>query len=118
MKILFDRFCHYFLHKFDLSADVDNTPPLIRTASALKKVNYLHELVATALKDMMPHFKQCLLVDPLLHDFPVASGKRKLDKVYLRVSFPYCIYLLHRMMKSQAQNLSLFLKNHQELKLR
>ena len=36
------RFCHYFLHLFGSNPNVDNTPPLLKTANWWEKESFLH----------------------------------------------------------------------------
>ena len=74
------RFCHYFIRKFELNPCLDNTPPLLKNASAERKRTFLHEKVSSALKDLMPFFKNAKDVDPLLIDFPVENGRRNSSK--------------------------------------
>ena len=65
------RFNQFFLEKFGLDPSVDNTPPLLKTASPAKKVEYLHMKVKEALKDLLPMFRDCEGVLPDLIDYPV-----------------------------------------------
>ena len=69
-------FNNYFLHKHQLDDQVDNTPPLLKNSSAEDKSKYLHDLVATALRDLLPHFKNAKMSDCQLSDFPLAAGRR------------------------------------------
>jgi hypothetical protein len=68
-------FNNFFMHKFELNHQVDNTPDLLRTSTAENKRNYLHGLVATALRDLIPHFKNAKIADCLLEDFPLKAGR-------------------------------------------
>jgi hypothetical protein len=69
-------FCSYFLHKFKLNDKIDNTPHLLRSSSSEKKMKYLHQLVAEALKDLLPYFKEAETASCQLDDFPLAAGRR------------------------------------------
>ena len=64
-------FNQFFLKKFNLDPNRDNTPPLLKTASKERKVEYLHEKVKEALKDLLPMFSECTGILPDLKDFPV-----------------------------------------------
>ena len=69
-------FNNYFLHKYKLNLLIDNTPSLLKKASSEKKRNYLHDLVAEALKDLLPYFKNAKVTSDMLMDFPLASGRK------------------------------------------
>ena len=60
----------YFLSKYNIDPTYDNTPPLLKAASKEKKVDYLHSLVAEALKDLLPYFQECSGVLPNMNNFP------------------------------------------------
>ena len=75
------RFNHYFIMFYNLDPDVDNTPSLLKSASREKKLQYLHQKVADALKDLLPEFKNCRLKDPGLIDHPLQEGRRSKYKV-------------------------------------
>ena len=77
------RFCHYFLRKFKLNPCVDNTPTGLKNGSPAQKSKYLHELVVSALHDLLAYFRTAKNVDPLLLDFPVEDGRRKSTEVFL-----------------------------------
>ena len=53
------RFCQFFFSKHGLSQAVDNTPDTTKTASTTLKVKYLHDLVSSSLKDLLPYFNEC-----------------------------------------------------------
>ena len=82
------RFCHYFLRKFELNPCVDNTPPGLKNGSPAQKSKYLHELVVSALHDLLAYFRTAQNVDPLLLDFPVEDGRRKSTEVFLTLKSP------------------------------
>ena len=71
-------FCHYTLHKYELDENVDNTPIKIRQGSRDAKQKYLHNLVAEALKDLLPYFKEAKHNIATIPDFPLQEG-RKVD---------------------------------------
>ena len=53
------RFCQFFFSKHGLSQSVDNTPDGMKTASTPLKVKYLHDLVSSSLKELLPYFNEC-----------------------------------------------------------
>ena len=61
----------FFLSKFNLDPSVDNTPTLLKTASASKKVDFLHKKVGEALNDMLHMFRNCQGILPDMKDFPL-----------------------------------------------
>ena len=69
-------FANFFLHKYKLNDQVDNTPILLRNASPDRKIHYLHKLVLDALKDLLPYFKDVEISSCQLDDFPLAAGRR------------------------------------------
>ena len=52
------RLCQYFFHKHGLSQTKDNTPDMMKTSCATLKVKYLHDLVSSCLRDLLPYFKE------------------------------------------------------------
>ena len=70
------RFCQYFLYKYELDPNVDNSPDLLRAACNDKKEAFIHSKVAEALKDLLPYFKNCSCEDPHLKDHPLQEGRR------------------------------------------
>ena len=70
------RFCQYFVKKYNLDPETDQTPDLLKTASSVKKVAYLHGLVEQALRELLPFFRECRNVDPQLCDHPLQEGRR------------------------------------------
>ena len=70
------RFNHYFCKKYEMDPEKDNTPVHIRKCSSAEKIAYVHSLVAEALKDLLPLFRDCSLEDPLLEDHPLQDGRR------------------------------------------
>jgi hypothetical protein len=72
------RFIQYFMHKFDLDPQKDNTPDGMKHASSEKKLEYLHIMVSECLKDLMPFFKKSSLenVSSLLQDHPLQKGRK------------------------------------------
>lgn len=73
-------FCNFFLHKYELNDQIDNTPKHLRKAPADQKRKYLHQMVAEALQDLMPYFKDAKIGCSLLADFPLSAGRRKEDQ--------------------------------------
>ena len=71
------RFIQYFLHKFDLDPQKDNTPDLMKHASSDKKLEYLHSMVSECLRDLLPFFEKSTLEETssLLQDHPLQKGK-------------------------------------------
>ena len=45
-------FANFFLHKYKLNDQVDNTQILLRNAAPDRKIHYLHKLVMDTLKDV------------------------------------------------------------------
>ena len=70
------RFCQYFIKKYNLDPELDNTPDLLRKASFEKKEDFLHQKVVEVLRDLLPFFKPCSYSDPHLEDHPLQEGKR------------------------------------------
>ena len=70
------RFCQCYIKKKNLDPNIDNTPPLIKSASPQRKQSYLHQEVANVLRDLLPEFKHCRLEDPMLQDHPLQEGRR------------------------------------------
>ena len=70
------RFCQCYIKKNNLDPNIDNTPPLIKSASPQRKQSYLHQEVANVLRDLLPEFKHCRLEDPMLLDHPLQEGRR------------------------------------------
>ena len=70
------RFCQYFIKKYNLDPECDQTPDLLKTASSVKKIAYLHKLVEQVLKELLPFFRDCHNVDPQLRDHPLQEGRR------------------------------------------
>ena len=73
-------FCNLFVKKYNLNTNVDNTPVLLRKADSKKKESYLHDLVAEALKDLLPFFADARQSKEQLHDFPLTEGRRQPGK--------------------------------------
>ena len=70
------RFCQYFIKKYDLNPEVDNTPAHLKTASQDRKEVFIHNMVEDALRDLLPFFSNCSTVDPELLDHPLQDGRR------------------------------------------
>ena len=70
------RFCQYFIMKYNLDPDVDNTPVELKNATAEKKKLFLHEKVEEVLKDLLPFFRSSSSSDPHLVDHPLQEGRR------------------------------------------
>ena len=60
------RFSQYFINKFALNPEADNTPDSLKTASEDRKRDFLHKMVEEALRDLLPFFSNCSSVDPML----------------------------------------------------
>ena len=69
-------FNNFFLHKFKLNPLIDNTPTLLKNASREKKQDYIYNMVADALKDLLPHFKHATFTSDMLMDFPLVKGRK------------------------------------------
>ena len=70
------RFCHYFLKKYNLNPNVDNTPDLLKSASPEKKEAFVHEKVEETLRELLPYFRSCGNSNPDLVDHPLQGGRR------------------------------------------
>ena len=70
------RFCQFFLMKYDMDPQVDNTPDLLKSASPEQKEAYLHEKVEETLRELLPFFRACSVNDPSLDDHPLQKGRR------------------------------------------
>ena len=71
------RFCQYFLMKFGLDPEEDQTPPEIKSTGPENKESFMHQKVELALKDLLPYFSTCNLhEDPDLSDHPLQEGRR------------------------------------------
>ena len=70
------RFCQYFIKKYNLDPDVDNTPALVKSATSEQKEIFVHTKVEGALKDLLPYFRRCRNTDPHLDDHPLQEGRR------------------------------------------
>ena len=73
------RFCQYFLQKFGFDSSKDNTPDLMKTASAEEKIKFLHDLVADCLRDLLPYFKESKTSAETvtkLRDHPLQNGRK------------------------------------------
>ena len=70
------RFCQYFIMKYNLDPDVDNTPASLKTATVEKKELFIHEKVEETLRDLLPFFRSCSSNDPHLIDHPLQEGRR------------------------------------------
>ena len=70
------RFCHIMFKKYGLKAETDNTPSELKSAPKDKKLAYIHELVASALRDLLPLFKNAQDKDPELIDHPVGTSSQ------------------------------------------
>ena len=71
-------FSHFFLAKYNLNPDVDNTPDELKKGTKGEKAAYIHSLVNDALKDLLPMFEKSSGVTPDMTDYPV--GKKYTDK--------------------------------------
>ena len=70
-------FCNFFIKKFHLELHRDNTPAWLKSAKVEEKVKYLHSLVAEALRELLPYFKDSEVVESQLDDFPLAEGRKR-----------------------------------------
>ena len=68
------RFVHYFINKFNIDTDKDNTPNNIKTATRQAQVAYLHGLVAECLIDLLPYFKDTSNNTEDLVNHPLQGG--------------------------------------------
>ena len=68
------RFVHYFLAKYSLDPNVDNTPDELRSKWKVEKEAYIHGLVKEALHDLLPQFKKCTGIMPNMNDFPASRS--------------------------------------------
>ena len=50
-------FNNFFLHKYQLDVNIDNTPSMFKSKLSTEKAEYLDNLVAEALKELIPFFK-------------------------------------------------------------
>ena len=74
------RFIQFFLHKHEVDPLKDNTPDLLKTASAERKLAYLHNLVSECLEELLPFFKESKVSSEtslLLQDHPLQEGRMK-----------------------------------------
>ena len=55
------RFLQYFIWRFNLNVEEDNTPAWLKTRSAKEKVKYMHDLVATTLRELLLYFEDSSL---------------------------------------------------------
>ena len=69
-------FCQLFLNKYDLDENIDNTPIHIRKLPAEKMLQYLHNLVAECIRDLIPYFKNIATDMKRIRDFPLGEGRR------------------------------------------
>ena len=73
------RFCQYFIYKFKLNVEIDNTPEHLKSATNDAKRDYLHKRVCEALKDMLSYFEastyESLNLDIKLRDHPLQGGR-------------------------------------------
>ena len=65
------RFIQFFLEKYSLNPDIDNSPEHLKTRSKEEKAAYLNNLTKEALQDLLPVFKDCTGVMPDMTDFPM-----------------------------------------------
>ena len=70
------RFCQYFIKKYNLNPDIDNTPDLMKSATNDQKEIFVHTKVEEALRDLLPFFRSCRNEDPQLDDHPLQEGRR------------------------------------------
>ena len=68
-------FCTLFLSKYNLDENIDNTPVLLKKATKEQKLIYLHSMVADALKDLIPYFKEVQTDVGLMMDYPLGEGR-------------------------------------------
>ena len=71
------RFCQYFITKFKLDPEFDQTPPQLKSRGREEKEAFLQHMVEEALKDLLPYFRSCSNKDVLdLRDHPLQEGRR------------------------------------------
>ena len=68
-------FNNFFFFKYGIKSDIDNTPEWLMSKSSTDKANYLHRMVADALRDLMPYFADACLDYNVLPDFPLENGR-------------------------------------------
>ena len=56
------RFCQFFLHKYNYDPSNDNTPTYLKNGNSQDKVRFLHGLVESALRDLLPFFRKVIKV--------------------------------------------------------
>ena len=72
------RFCQFFIMKFKLDPEVDQTPAHLKTSTSLEKEAFLQQMVEEALKDLLPYFSSCNNKEDLdLRDHPLQEGRRR-----------------------------------------
>ena len=76
------RFCQYFLEKYNLNPDVDNTPDYLKTKTNKEKAAYLNNLTKDALQDLLSLFEDCTGVMPDMTDFPMQHIYEKQRQVF------------------------------------
>ena len=67
--------------KYNFDPSEDNTPPLLKTNNSVEKRDFLHDLVAGCLRDLLPYFEEFKLSDEtceLLVDHPLQQGRREI----------------------------------------
>ena len=75
------RFCQFFLMKFNLDPEADQTPPELKSANKGEKEAFLQQMVEAALKDLLPYFRSCSIKEDLdLNDHPLQEGRSRVAK--------------------------------------
>ena len=70
------RFNHYFIQKYQLDVEKDNTPDHIKRSSTEQQVKYVHDLVEPVLKELLPFLRHSKNVHHDLYDHPLQEGRR------------------------------------------
>ena len=65
------RCCQFFIKKYNLDPDIDNTPDVMKSATKEQKEAFVHTKVEGALRDLLPFFRSCSYADPELDDHPL-----------------------------------------------
>ena len=52
------RFCQFFVKKFNLDPEVDNTPESVKKSTITDKEAFIHRKVEEALRDLLPFFRK------------------------------------------------------------
>ena len=53
------RFCQYFISKYSLDPEVDNTPDSVKRGTVAEKEAFIHRKVEETVRDLLPFFRNC-----------------------------------------------------------